>query len=91
MLRQRQSQSRPWVYIGASFIAGAILAYFLLSGRRDKHLSWQELDRRREVLSQQSLTSGHGDDALTGEKKRVMAVVGVQVSITKTNQNQRSL
>ena len=79
MLRQRQSQSRPWLYIGASFLGGAIIAYILLSGRRDKDLSWQDLDRQREVLSQQSLTSGHGDDTLIGQKKRVMAVIGVQV------------
>ncbi len=79
MLRQRQSQSRPWLYIGVSFLAGACIAYFLISGRRDKDLSWQELDKRREVLNQQSLTGRHGEDAMAGEKKRIMAVVGVQV------------
>ena len=81
MLRQRQSQSRPWLYIGASFLAGAMIAYILLSDRRNKDLSWQDLDRQREVLSQQSLTSGHGEDVSVGEKKRVMAVVGVQVVV----------
>lgn len=79
MLRQRQSQTRPWLYIGVSFLAGAIIAYVLLSGRRDKDLSWQDLDRQREVLSQQSLIGGQGEDTLIGDKKRVMAVVGVQV------------
>lgn len=79
MLRQRHSSQRPWLYIFASFVAGAIIAYFLISRKGDKVLSWQELDKKREALSQQSLISGAGEDIVGGGRKRVMAVVGVQV------------
>ena len=41
-------------------------------------MSWHELNKQREVLSQQSLTSGHGESITTG-KKRLAAVLGVQV------------
>lgn len=79
MLRQRQSHARPWLYICGSFIAGAVIAYILISGKRDHDLSWQDLNKQREVLSQQSLTKGQAQNVELGDKKKLLAVLGVQV------------
>lgn len=79
MLRPRHSASRPWAYIVGSFIAGAIIAYLLIPAGRDRGLSWQELSKQRELISQQSLTKGSIDYVSKGARKKLAAVIGVQV------------
>lgn len=84
MQRQRHSQPRRWLYIGVSFLAGAIITLILISGKRETGVSWQDLKKQREVLSQQSLTKEHGKDVAVGKKDKLLAVLGVQVSFTSS-------
>lgn len=83
MLRHRQSGSRLWMYVVAAFLAGVLFSYIILPrGGQSVGNSWQELERRR-VDDQQILNEGQMEIAASGKhKKKLRAVVGVQVSAT---------
>ena len=83
MIRHRQPSPRLWVYVAAAFLAGVFFSRLLLpSGSKPVGVSWQELEKKR-VEHQQMANLDEGQKGIAGtggHKKRLRAVIGVQVS-----------